>query len=107
MKAVHDQERPAIARLCRTAPATTAGLACQLSFTGEVLGEYNKTRLKEDHFPLSRVKQAFRRAHLVDENVEGGDIPTANTTRVYLLWQSIVSKAAPSQLPSELRDLLS
>jgi hypothetical protein len=69
------------------------------------LGEYNKTNLKRHHYPLASVSDAFKRAKRLDAKVEGGDIPFQNTTRVYLLWQAIVSKAAPLQLPAELRGL--
>jgi hypothetical protein len=65
------------------------------------LGEYNKTNLKEEHYPQSSVVNAIERAERLDLSVEGGDIPNSNATRVYQLWKAIVSKALPSQLPSE------
>ncbi|HXM44421.1 MAG TPA: hypothetical protein VN924_24500 [Bryobacteraceae bacterium] len=34
-----------------------------------------------------------------------GDIPSDNTTRVYLLLKAIAAKALPQQLPVELRGL--
>ena len=70
------------------------------------LGEYNKTRLKEEHYPRASVTEAVVRAERLNDSVLGGDIPNANTSRVYQLWRSIVSKALPSQLPSELHPLL-
>jgi len=70
------------------------------------LGEYNKTNLKREHYPLSCVCDAYCRAERLDGVTEGGDIPQANTTRVYKLWKAIISKTLPSQLPPELRRLL-
>ncbi len=69
------------------------------------LGEYNKKRLKEKHFPLEKIPAAFRRAERLDSSVAGGDIPGGNTSRVYLLWQAIIDKALPSQLPAPLAGL--
>jgi hypothetical protein len=65
------------------------------------LGEYNKTNLKEEHYPRSSVAAAIERAERLDLSVEGGNIPNSNTTRVYQLWKAILSKALPSQLPPE------
>jgi hypothetical protein len=70
------------------------------------LGQYNKTNLKQEHYPLASVSDACVRAMRLDATVEGGDIPRENTTRVYRLWQAIAAKAAPLQLPPELRGLL-
>ncbi len=70
------------------------------------LGQYDKTKLKQKDYPLNTVPDAVKRAEKLDESVTGGDIPQENTSRVYLLWKAIVSKALPSQLPSELRNLL-
>jgi hypothetical protein len=70
------------------------------------LGEYNKTNLKEEHYPPSLVAAAFERAERLDLSVGGGSIPNANTTRVYQLWKAIVSKALPSQLPPEFHRLI-
>jgi len=70
------------------------------------LGQYNKTNLKQGHYPLASVSDACDRAIRLDATVEGGDIPRENTTRVYRLWQAIAAKAAPLQLPPELRGLL-
>jgi len=39
-----------------------------------VLGEYNKTRLKQDHYPHTSVCNACIRADRLDRAVEGGDI---------------------------------
>jgi hypothetical protein len=71
-----------------------------------VLGEYNKTNLKQRHYPEASVCEACNRAERLDRTVEGGDIPVGNTTRVYQLWRVVVAKALPQQLPPELRPLL-
>jgi hypothetical protein len=72
----------------------------------QYLGEYNKTRLKKDHFPVKAVASAFRRAELLDGLVDSGEIPGRNTSRVYQLWRSILAKSLPTQIPAELRELL-
>jgi hypothetical protein len=69
------------------------------------LGEYNKARLKQAHYPLTSVRVACERAEKLDGSVGGGDVPAANTTRVFRIWKSIAAKALPSQLPGELRGL--
>ena len=70
------------------------------------LGEYNKTNLKPEHYPPASRHDAYKRAERLDAAVTGGDIPSENTTRVYLLLKAFVSKALPQQLPAELRGLL-
>lgn len=70
------------------------------------LGEYNKTHLKEEHYPRKLLAQAVERAERLDRAVEGGDIPASNTSRVYQIWQANLSKALQSQLPPELHGLL-
>ena len=67
---------------------------------------YNKRRLRPEDFPLESVVDACRRAETLDALVTGGDIPDGNTSRVYLIWKSIVSKALRSQLPAALHPLL-
>ncbi|WP_338769734.1 RloB family protein [Massilia sp. METH4] len=71
-----------------------------------VLGEYDKTALDCERFSFKSVVDACRRAAELDKEVEGGDIPASNTTRVYLLWKSIVQKALRTQLPLDLIVLL-
>ena len=71
----------------------------------KTLGSYNKSNLKSENFPLERVAQAIVEAKEIDASVSGGDIPDANTSRVYQLWQSIIRNASPAQLPEELREL--
>jgi hypothetical protein len=70
------------------------------------LGQYKKTNLKPEHYPLTSVHAACTRAERLDAGVAGGDIPNENTTRVYRLLKAIVAKALPQQLPPELRRLL-
>ena len=70
------------------------------------LGGYNKTNLKQEHYPLPSVCNACIRAERLDSSVAGGDIPSENTTRVYRLLRAIFAKALPLQLPPELRGLL-
>jgi hypothetical protein len=69
------------------------------------LGEYNKTNLKREHYPPVLVREAILRAERLDRDVPGGDVPEANTTRVYKLWRAILSKALSSQLPEEFQEL--
>jgi hypothetical protein len=70
------------------------------------LGQYNKTNLKREHYPLASVCDACNRAKRLDATVAGGEIPLQNTTRVYQLLKAITTKAHPGQLPPELRGLL-
>jgi hypothetical protein len=70
------------------------------------LGEYNKTKLKQEHYPLKSVSEACARAERLDKSIGGGEIPAGNTSRVYLIWKAIAAKALQSQLPSELKSLL-
>lgn len=71
----------------------------------EVLGNYNKTRLDREAFPLASVQQACQRAQQLDETVGGGEIPNALTSRVYRIWHSICDRALATQLPEELRPI--
>jgi RloB-like protein len=70
------------------------------------LGQYNKTRLRAEHYPLKSVTLACERAQKLDAPTEGAEIPATNTSRVYLLWKAIITKALPSQLPEELKQVL-
>ncbi len=72
----------------------------------QLLGEYNKSKLKQKHYPLPSVVSAYNRAKRLDASVMGGNIPQENTTRVYLLWKTIISSVASHQLPPELRNML-
>jgi hypothetical protein len=69
------------------------------------LGSYNKTRLLPAHYPLEQVVKAYRRAENLDQQIIGGEIPAANTTRVYLIWRSIFAISGAIDLPSPLREL--
>jgi RloB-like protein len=69
------------------------------------LGQYNKSNLRQQDFPLTSVAAACERAKKLDQTVGGGEVPTESTTRVYQLWEAIASKALPSQLPEELKCL--
>ncbi|WP_321473589.1 RloB family protein [uncultured Paludibaculum sp.] len=64
-------------------------------------GEYNKTKLKREHYPIESVIEAIGRAARLDSQVTGGDIPQATTTRVHKIWHEIIKGAHPTQLPKE------
>lgn len=72
----------------------------------KAIGEYDKTNLKREHYPLSSVGAAHMRAMRLDSIVEGGEIPSGNTSRVYLIWRSIIQSSPKWQLPEELASLL-
>ena len=69
----------------------------------EKLGSYNKTSLKEEHFPLDKAHAAYGRAVALDKSVNQGDIPDKNTTRVFRLWEEIIKNSLPSSVPHEVR----
>jgi hypothetical protein len=69
----------------------------------EVLGEYNKTNLKPEHYPLASIAAAITRAERLDAQVQGGDRPEKNTTRVYQLLKAILASIPVAQRPEELR----
>jgi hypothetical protein len=71
------------------------------------LGEYNKRRLKQEHYPIGLIPDAIKRAERLDAVVAGGDIPSGNCSRIYQLWRAIIDKALPSQLPTILLELKS
>ncbi len=58
----------------------------------ELLGQYNKTKLKKEHFSSESIIAACERAERLDSTVTGGEIPNGNTTRVYQLWKAINGK---------------
>lgn len=72
----------------------------------EALGQYDKTNLKQEHYPIESVVRACARAEELDAMDEGGNIPSGNVSQVYRLWKAIAVKALPSQLPPELKELL-
>lgn len=67
------------------------------------LGEYSKSNLKPEHYPLANIAAAISRAEQLDFQVERSDRPSANTTRVYLLLKSILASIPVAQRPEELR----
>jgi hypothetical protein len=69
----------------------------------EVLGEYNKTNLKPEHYPLASIAAAIARAERLDAQVQGGDRPGENTTRVHQLLKAILASIPVAQRPEELR----
>lgn len=71
-----------------------------------VVGQYNKTNLKREHFINGSVEAATLRAERLDLTVPGGHLPEAPTTRIYKLIRGIAAKGLPSELPSELRALV-
>jgi hypothetical protein len=71
------------------------------------LGEYNKRRLKREHYPIGLLPDTIRRAERLDAAAAGGDIPRGNSSRIYQLWKAIIDKALPSQLPAILVELKS
>jgi hypothetical protein len=91
---LHHEEESQVGSLSTAADVETA--------LRDRLGEYNKTRLKQEFFPLEKVSDACRRAAKLDSSVAGGQVPQGNTSRVYLLWKAIAARALPSQLPSQL-----
>ena len=71
----------------------------------QTLGSYNKRALREEHFPVDSVVSACQRAKVIDEPTAASDRPQANTSRVYRLWESVLAKSAPAQLPDEFKEL--
>lgn len=69
----------------------------------EVLGEYNKCNLKPEHYPLASIAAAIGRAERLDAQVQGGNRPAENTTRVYHLLKAILESIPVAQRPEELR----
>ena len=66
------------------------------------LGHYNKTRLTFGQFPLRSVEGAIERSRRLDR--DDSLIPTANTTRVYRLWDSITRNLDPWRLLLSLEE---
>lgn len=70
------------------------------------LGQYDKTKLKREHYPLSSVAEAVKRAERLEKGSKRGDIPKGNASQVHLLWRAMVAESLALQLPPELRSLL-
>lgn len=71
-----------------------------------ILGRYDKRQLDTSGLSFEGVAQAWRSSRQLDSSVGGGDIPEGVTSRVYKLWEAIVAKALPSQVPTELVEML-
>ncbi len=69
----------------------------------KILGSYNKRLLRGEHFPEEAIFPACNRARQLDEPTGDTDRPKTNTSRVYRLWESILSKSTPAQLPDSFR----
>lgn len=70
-----------------------------------ILGEYNKTNLKAEHYPLALVAKAISRAEQLDAQVLGGDRPSGNTSRVYKLLKAILQSIPETHRPEDLRSV--
>lgn len=95
---LHHVDESAVAQLRNAAEAS--------ALLRSTLGQYNKNRLKAEHYSVTTVPSACERAARLDAGVGGGDNPDRNTSRIYLLWKAIVAKALPFQLPAPLKGLL-
>lgn len=71
----------------------------------EVLGGYNKRRLKSHQFKRQSVTEACARARRLDETMPGS-VPEGYSAQVHRLWEAIVAGAAPHQLPPEFQGIL-
>lgn len=72
----------------------------------KVLGGYNKRKLKLEHYPETSVAKACGCAKALDKSVSGGVIPSDNTSRVYLLWEAIISSSPAYQFVPEFKEFL-
>lgn len=66
------------------------------------IGTYNKRLLRAEDYQAERVADAIARAERLDAGIANSLIPSVNTTRVYLLWQSILKMAQVDDLPEVL-----
>lgn len=71
----------------------------------EILGGYNKRRLKPDQFNRRSVAEACVRARRLGET-EPWAVPAGYAAQVHRLWEAIVGGAAPHQLPPEFQGIL-
>ena len=69
-----------------------------LAFMRQRLPGFDKKALRTTDFPVETVTKACLRAEALDADVDKTNRPTHATSRVYLLWRAILSKALPSQL---------
>lgn len=68
----------------------------------EILETYNKTNLDITQYSSARLHQACRLGASIDAETTGGDAPDSPTSRVYLLWAALLSKASQTQLDENL-----
>jgi hypothetical protein len=71
----------------------------------EVLGGYNKRRLKSHQFNRQSVAEACARARRLGETTPLS-IPVGYAAQVHRLWEAIATGAAPHQLPPEFQGIL-
>lgn len=69
------------------------------------LGSFNKTNIDTSQYSFSSVANACRVARHLDQLAGGGDRPDAPTSRVYQLWESIISNST-SQAPADLLQII-
>lgn len=72
----------------------------------KTLGSFDKTKIKQADFPISSVANACRVAREIDNRTGGGDRPTGPTSRVYKLWESMISNSISTQIPPELTSII-
>ncbi len=71
----------------------------------DVLGGYNKRRLRSQQFNRQSVAEACARARRLDETVPWS-VPEGYAAQVHRLWEAIAAGAAPHQLPREFQAIL-
>ncbi len=71
----------------------------------EVLGGYNKRRLKSHQFNRQSVAEACARARRLDTTAPWF-VPEGYAAQVHRLWEAIVAGAAAHQLPPELQSIV-
>jgi hypothetical protein len=69
------------------------------------LGEYNKANLKKQHFPIEATEKAIDRCRLLDQPTSQTDIPSSNTSRVYLLLEAIFAVVLTWQRPEGMSSI--
>lgn len=72
----------------------------------KTINGYNKAKIPIAKFPLASIADACARAERLDATVKSGEIPAANTTRVYKLLRALVESSQKSDLADELLPLL-
>ena len=69
----------------------------------DILGGYDKTNLNQSRLNFEMVVNACKLSRKIDDEIGGGHDPQGVTSRVHLIWESIISKSSKSQLPDELK----